>query len=100
MAENDDIQICSAKDLNAYEGVELHRTLILMKDENFRTPILIDVFKINSEKENQYDLPIWFQGHLLGTNFEYQNENSRFKTTWNGTRLSALMEGSNGQYCC
>ena len=70
-ADNDGIQIGSAKDFDAYEGVELHRTLILMKAENFQQPILIDVFKINSEKENQYDLPIWFQGHLLQTNFKY-----------------------------
>lgn len=69
--EKEGIQISSAKDIHAYGNTELHRTLILMEDEYFRKPIFIDVFKINSEGENQYDLPIWFQGHLLQTNFEY-----------------------------
>ena len=43
-----------------------------MKAENFQQPILIDVFKINSEKENQYDLPIWFLKVICcKTNFKY-----------------------------
>lgn len=69
--EKEGIQISSAKDVHAYGNTELHRTLILMEDEHFRKPIFIDVFKMNSKEENQYDLPIWFQGHLLQTNFEY-----------------------------
>ena len=48
--------------------------MALLKDENFHNPILIDVFKINAENKNQYDLPTWFQGHLLQTNFKYHTE--------------------------
>ena len=69
-----DVQVVSAKSKNAYEDSELHRTMVLVKDENFRHPILIDVFKATSENKHQYDLPIWFQGHLLLTNFEYDTE--------------------------
>jgi oligo-alginate lyase len=69
--EQEGIQISSAKDFDAYEGVGLHRTLILLENEHFRKPVLIDVFSIKSDKERLYDLPIWFQGHLLQANFSY-----------------------------
>lgn len=69
---NPDFQIASAKDRYAYPGVELHRTIALLKDENFRNPLLIDIFRVKSKRENLYDLPVWYQGHLLATNFDYQ----------------------------
>ena len=70
----DRVQVISAKEKHAYPGSELHRTLILLKDESFEHPLLIDVFKVKSESNKQYDLPVWFQGHLLQTDFEYQTE--------------------------
>lgn len=75
-----DIQLVSAKVNNAYPGSELHRTLVLLKDKNFREPILIDVFKVKSDSKNQYDLPIWFQGHLMQTNFDYKKETTNLQT--------------------
>lgn len=70
-ADNSNFQIASAKDTNAYPGIHMHRTMALLKDDAFQNPLLIDVFRIESNTKNQYDLPIWFQGHLLNTNFEY-----------------------------
>lgn len=67
-----DYQMVSAKDVHAYANAEMHRTLFLLKDESLKNNTLIDVFRVSSEEENQYDLPIWFQGHLLQTNFEYK----------------------------
>jgi hypothetical protein len=75
-----DVQVISANSNNAYPGSELHRTLVLIKDTNFREPILIDVFKVASETKNQYDLPIWFQGHLMQTNFDYKKEATNLTT--------------------
>ncbi len=71
-SSNPDFQIASAKDQHAYLGTEMHRTLALLKDEAFEKPILIDVFRVNAPKASQFDLPLWFQGHLLNTNFQYQ----------------------------
>ena len=78
--DNDSLQIVSAKDSNAYPGTMMHRTMILMKDENFRKPLVIDVFKIDAEEENQYDLPYWFMGHLLSTSFEYEKDMTTLTT--------------------
>ncbi len=73
-------QVISAKEKHAYPGAEMHRTLVLLKDEDFRNPLLIDIFRVTSETENQYDLPIWFQGHLLSTNFDYFTETKQLTT--------------------
>lgn len=75
-----DVQIVSARSDNAYPGSDLHRTLVLLKDKNFEEPILIDIFKVASGNKNQYDLPSWFQGHLLQTNFDYKKEATNLTT--------------------
>ena len=91
-AENPNIQIISAKDAHAYPGAGMHRTLVLLKDENFRNPLLIDVFRVESENDNQYDLPTWFQGHLLSTNFEYTTQTNRLTTLGNNFGYQHLWE--------
>ncbi|MCB0641617.1 MAG: heparinase II/III family protein, partial [Phaeodactylibacter sp.] len=54
-AHNPELQAVSAKELHAYPDAMMHRTLILLKDSNFRNPLLIDIFRVSSERENQYD---------------------------------------------
>lgn len=71
------VQLVSAKERNAYEGVELHRTLCLLTDETFEKPLLIDVFRVQSEEAHQLDLPFHFQQQLLSTNFSYENYGER-----------------------
>ena len=75
-----DVQVVSAKSENAYTDSNLHRTMVLVKDKNFRHPVLIDVFKATSENKHQYDLPVWFQGQLLLTNFDYEKEATNLTT--------------------
>mgnify|MGYP003664691619 FL=1 len=65
---NPNVQIISAKETNAYPGTALHRTMVLIKTDN---SFLLDIIKINSEKENQYDLPFYYLGQLMSTNFKY-----------------------------
>ena len=69
-----EVQVVSAKSQHAYPDTELHRTLVLVNDEQFSHPILIDVFKASSDTPKRFDLPVWFQGHLLQTNFEYESK--------------------------
>ncbi|MGM5470626.1 alginate lyase family protein [Flavobacteriaceae bacterium LMO-SS05] len=69
---NLNLQIISATEANAYPGTKLHRTMVLIKDDNFENPYLLDIIKINSEIENQYDLPFYYLGQLMSTDFEYK----------------------------
>ncbi|WP_445956878.1 heparinase II/III domain-containing protein [Yeosuana sp.] len=68
---NPNIQVISATEVNAYPGTELHRTMALIKAANFENPYLLDIYKINSKTENQYDLPYYYLGQLMSTNFKY-----------------------------
>lgn len=68
---NPDIQISSAKETMAYEGVEMQRTLLLLKDAQFEKPLFVDLFRVKTPDNSQLDLPLWFQGHLLETTFDY-----------------------------
>lgn len=68
---NPNIQLISATETNAYPGTELHRTMALIKHERFENPILLDIVKINSETENQYDLPFYYFGQIMSANFKY-----------------------------
>ena len=54
--KNENFQIASAKETNAYPGTEMHRTMALLKDDEFQNPLVIDVFRVKSDKKNQYDL--------------------------------------------
>ncbi|MEM1217350.1 MAG: heparinase II/III family protein [Bacteroidota bacterium] len=74
-ANNDQIQIVSAKELHAYPGTKMHRTLLVLKDDLFQNPLLLDIYRVESDSVQQYDLPTWFSGHLLSTNFAYDTYN-------------------------
>lgn len=64
-----DLQVVSAKETNAYPGVEMTRTSTLVKLPEILKPLLIDVYKLRSAVEHQYDLPFWYNGQLVNTSF-------------------------------
>ncbi len=62
---NSDVQVVSATESNAYPGTELRRTMAMIKNRNFSKPFLLDILKVTSNNENQYDLPFYFMGQVL-----------------------------------
>ncbi|EDM45396.1 Heparinase II/III-like protein [unidentified eubacterium SCB49] len=70
-SDNANVQIASAKEDNAYPGTKMHRTMAIIKDASFEKPFVLDILKITSETKNQYDLPYYYMGQVLDTNFEY-----------------------------
>ena len=67
---NETVQVMSAKEPSAYPGVELHRTIALIKDEEFENPVVLDLFRISADDTREsYDLPYYFQGDVMKTNF-------------------------------
>jgi hypothetical protein len=65
-------QVMSAKASNVYKGVEMHRTMAMVKDERLNKPFIIDIFKIDTKDKHQYDLPFYYLGHLIHTNVKYK----------------------------
>ncbi|CAH8296518.1 alginate lyase [Mariniflexile fucanivorans] len=95
---NSNLQVVSAKEINAYPGTNLHRTMAFVNDETFENPYLLDIIKINAENEHQYDLPYYYLGQIMSANFEYtKSENLKPLGTKNGYQhLWKEAEGKSG----
>ncbi len=70
-----DLQLMSAKASNVYPGRELHRSQWLLTDDAFAHPLLIDIFRVMGGESATLDLPTWYHGQLLQTNFAYRTNN-------------------------
>jgi hypothetical protein len=86
---NKDMQVVSAKETHAYNGVEILRTAILFKPDKAKSPLLIDILKVLGNDPHQYDLPFWYQGHITNTPFPIKN---------NSTQLSPLGKDNGYQH--
>lgn len=73
---NPEVQVVSAKEKNAYPGTEMQRTMALIKADGFEKPFLLDILKVVSTTENQYDLPFYFKGQVMKTNFDFSTPKS------------------------
>lgn len=69
---NPQIQIVSAKETNAYPKTQLQRTMVVLNLSNFEKPLLLDIFDVKSNENHQYDLPYYYFGQFLSTNFKYE----------------------------
>lgn len=68
--KNEKIQIVSAKDEYCYENAVLNRTLAFFENDGRR--FLIDLFNVKNKNTSQYDLPVYYNGQILSTNFRYK----------------------------
>ncbi len=66
------VQAMSARADDAYDGVEMQRTMLLVRDDALEHPFVIDLFRIRSEATHTYDYPIHFNGQPMLTSFEYE----------------------------
>ena len=70
---NPAVQIVSARANTAYAGVKLHRTIALVADSGSQQPLVVDVFRVVSDEVHQVDLPFYYAGQLMATNFKYES---------------------------
>ena len=54
-----------------YDGVKMQRSAFLVDDECFEAPLLIDLFRLDSDEEHSYDYAHQYSGQLVRTNFSY-----------------------------
>ena len=73
---SDTVQIMSAKELNAYEGVEMQRTMAVVNLQEVENPIIIDLFSVQAPEDTRYDLPLYYLGALMSTNQEVETNDS------------------------
>ncbi|WP_225738030.1 heparinase II/III family protein [Flavobacterium sp. PL002] len=69
---NPKLQTISAIEDNAYPGTKMHRTMVMLTTEGYEKPLLLDIFQVKSDIENQYDLPFYYLGQMISANFKYE----------------------------
>jgi len=71
-ATNPNVQVMSARADDYYPGVKMQRTMLLIKVDRLDYPVIVDLFRLTSDKMHTYDYPIHHRGQLITKNFEYQ----------------------------
>ena len=72
-AEDDNVKVVSATEENAYPGTLMHRTMAVIKDENFEKPFVLDILRVDTDKKNRYDLPFYYMGQIIDKNFTHES---------------------------
>lgn len=65
-------QIISAKENNAYPGIQMHRTFAMITDKRLEKPFVLDVFNIKSKSKHQFDLPFHYKGEFMKLSFDHE----------------------------
>ncbi|WP_411817451.1 heparinase II/III family protein [Hyphococcus sp. DH-69] len=69
---SDSLQATTAAITTVYDDVELRRTVAMIKDAAFAKPVIVDVVEGLSDSQHQYDLPFYYNGQLVETNFDIE----------------------------
>ena len=65
-------QIMSAVEKNAYPGIKMHRTFVMVTDPKLKQPLVLDIFDVKSETRHQLDLPFHYLGEIMDLPFEHE----------------------------
>ncbi|NDW09660.1 heparinase [Dysgonomonas sp. 520] len=99
-----DIKAVSAIETNAYSGVEMNRTLLMIQPEGFSKPLVLDVYDVDSESDHQYDLSFYYMGQLMSTDIKYTAHTTQrtqlgtkngYQYLWKEAESAENMEGNN-----
>lgn len=74
-SSGDSITVVSAKELNAYEGINMQRTMAVVKVAELEKPLIIDLFSVQAPEGTSYDFPLYYKGELMSTNQKFQTNN-------------------------
>jgi hypothetical protein len=77
--KNRDVQVVSGIDRNAYKGVVLNRTTTMIHNTSFEFPVIIDIFKVNSDSIHQLDFPFYYNGQFISTDFKIHKDLTTLK---------------------
>ncbi len=75
-SSDDNVKVVSAKELKAYESVEMQRTMAVVDIKELENPLIIDLFSVQAPMGTRYDLPIYYKGELMSTNQKFQTNNT------------------------
>ncbi len=73
------VHISSAQMRDAYDDVAFTRTIAMVGSTIFDHPLILDVLKLESDSSHQYDLPLYYQGHIVNITFPIEAQTSELK---------------------
>ena len=74
------VQIVSARDENAYEGIAMRRTVAYVTTPFLQYPLILDLLQAESDSEHTYECPFWYKGQLVSVDFPYEKALSTMST--------------------
>jgi len=74
--EDQTVQVISAKELSAYPGVEMQRTMAMIALPDIENEVILDLYRIENEQPATYELPFYNGGHFMKSNFEFETYNN------------------------
>ncbi len=79
---NPKVLAVAAAENNAYNNVQLHRGIYMIELPGYKK-IVVDIFKVASPNEHQYDFPFQYNGQLISTSFKYTSNTKKQETLGN-----------------
>ncbi|PQJ84199.1 heparinase II/III domain-containing protein [Aliivibrio sifiae] len=55
-----------------YDGLDMQRSVFMLKLDELESPLLLDLYRVVGEGEHQYDYSHQYEGQIVRTNFEYK----------------------------
>lgn len=68
-----DTQFSTAEMVAAYDGVRFRRSLVQIRIDGNRSPLVLDLLKVDGDRPAQYDLPLHYAGHIIEVGFPLQS---------------------------
>ena len=66
-----DVLAMSARADTYYEGVGMQRTMLLVAHEALGNPFVLDLFRLTSAEQRQYDYPVHYSGQRITSNLAF-----------------------------
>ena len=85
------LQAMSAFANDHYPGVGMQRTVLLIEHEALGSPVLVDLFRLASDAEHEYDYVLQYSGQLCDTTAPYQYNESQWSALGTDSGYQHLM---------
>lgn len=69
---NANAQAMSARANGYYPGVDMQRTMLLLRDKRLTHPVVVDLYRLSSKETHTYDYALHHRGQLINSNVKYQ----------------------------
>ncbi|MGF1790305.1 heparinase II/III domain-containing protein [Photobacterium profundum] len=75
-ADNTEFQGMSGIVREYYQGVDMQRSVLVANVDGIENPLVIDLYRLITEDEHEYDFPVHHNGQIIRTGFDYDYNTS------------------------